>query len=162
MSQNNNEDYSKYFEVLDAAIAKLILTKTQYIEKPNRVNSVLFRKQLLELKTVLGQSRQDVLKVNKAKTKKPEEVKEVVEEKTEQVVEEKTEQVVEEKTEQVVEVKEEKTEPKVTVEVVKEESPEVSPEVSPEPQPEVQPIVVVDTEKNKRKARIQPNKKPRP
>ena len=91
--------------------------------------------------------------LNKAKTKKPEEAKEVVEEKTEQVVEEKTEQIVE--------VKEEKTEPKVTVEVVKEESPEVStPEVSTH-QPEVQPIVVVDTEKNKRKARIQPNKKPR-
>ena len=67
MSQNNNDDYSKYFEVLDASIEKLVLTKKQYIEKPNRINSVLFRKQLLELKTVLGQSRQDVLKVNKAK-----------------------------------------------------------------------------------------------
>ena len=135
MSQNNNDDYSKYFEVLDASIEKLISTKKQYLDKPNRVNSVLFRKQLLELKTVLGQSRQDVLRVNNAKTKKPEEVKE---EKTAQVVEEKTAQV--------------------TVEVVKEESAEVSP---PEPLPEVKLIAVVDTEKNKRKARIQPNKKPR-
>ena len=150
MSQNNsNDDYSKYFEVLDTAIEKLVSTKKQYIEKPNRVNSVLFRKQLLELKTVLGQSRQDVLKVNKAKTKKTEEVKEVVEEKA-QVVEE-TAQVVEETAQ-------------VTVEIVKDEPPEVStPEAStPEAStPEVQPIVVVDTEKTKRKARIQPNKKPR-
>ena len=66
MTQNSNDDYSKYFEVLDASIEKLISTKKQYIDKPNRVNSVLFRKQLLELKTVLGQSRQDVLRVNKA------------------------------------------------------------------------------------------------
>ena len=57
MSQNSNDDHSKYFEVLDASIEKLISTKKQYIDKPNRVNSVLFRKQLLELKTVLGQSR---------------------------------------------------------------------------------------------------------
>ena len=142
MSQTN-EDYSKYFEVLDASIDKLVSTKKQYIEKPNRVNSVLFRKQLLELKSVLGQSRQDVLKVNKSKTKKPEEVKEVKEVVTEI-----------------------KAEP-VTVEVVKVESAE-SLELAPvvaqvEPtEPvivEVQPIVVVDTEKNKRKARIQPNKK---
>ena len=154
MSQNSNDDYSKYFEVLDTAIEKLVSTKKQYIDKPNRVNSVLFRKQLLELKTVLGQSRQDVLRVNKSKTKKTEvkeEKAQVVEEKA-QVVEEKA-QVVEEKTE----VKEEKAQ--VTVEVVKDETPEVStPEV---PAPEPQPIVVVDTEKNKRKARIQPNKKPR-
>ena len=66
MSQNN-EDYSKYFEVLDTAIEKLVSTKKQYIEKPNRVDSVLFRKQLLELKTVLGQSHLDVLRVNKSK-----------------------------------------------------------------------------------------------
>ena len=33
MAQNNNEDYSKYFEVLDASIEKLISTKKQYIEK---------------------------------------------------------------------------------------------------------------------------------
>ena len=143
MSQNN-EDYSKYFEVLDTAIEKLVSTKKQYIDKPNRVNSVLFRKQLLELKTVLGQSRQDVLKVNKAK--KPAKI----------------------------EVEVEKVEP-VTVEVVKVESTEpleLAPvELAPvvaqvEPiEPvivEVTPaIVVVDTEKNKRKARIQPNKKPR-
>ena len=130
MTQNSNDDYSKYFEVLDASIEKLVSTKKQYIEKPNRVNSVLFRKQLLELKIVLGQSRQDVLRVNKAK--KP---------------------------------------AKIEVEVEKVETPEVLPEVLPEvstpevstsePQPEPQPIVVVDTEKTKRKARIQPNKKPR-
>ena len=136
MSQNN-EDYSKYFEVLDASIDKLISTKKQYIEKPNRVNSVLFRKQLLELKTVLGQSRQDVLRVNKSK--KPAKIEVEVDIKAEAV----------------------------TVEVVKVESTE-SLELAPvvaqvEPtEPvivEVQPIVVVDTEKNKRKARIQPNKK---
>jgi hypothetical protein len=161
MSQNSNDDYSKYFEVLDTAIEKLVSTKKQYIDKPNRVNSVLFRKQLLELKTVLGQSRQDVLRVNKSKTKKTE-----VKEEKAQVVEEKA-QVVEEKTE----VKEEKAQvveekAQVTVEVVKEETPEVSPpEPLPEvstPQPEVKLIAVVDIEKNKRKARIQPNKKPRP
>jgi hypothetical protein len=147
MSQNSNDDYSKYFEVLDASIDKLVSTKKQYIDKPNRVNSVLFRKQLLELKTVLGQSRQDVLRVNKAKTKKPEEVKE--------------------------DVTDIKAEPeKVSVEVVKVEPPEpvelapVVAQVEPtepaivEVTPEVTPaIVVVDTEKNKRKARIQPNKK---
>ena len=151
MSQNSNDDYSKYFEVLDASIEKLVSTKKQYIEKPNRVNSVLFRKQLLELKTVLGQSRQDVLRVNKSKTKKTE-----VKEEKAQVIEEKA-QVVEEKA-QVVEEK-----AQVTVEVVKDDTPEVSPEVStPEVStPEVKLIVVVDTEKNKRKARIQPNKKAR-
>ncbi len=140
MSQNN-EDYSKYFEVLDASIEKLISTKKQYIEKPNRVNSVLFRKQLLELKTVLGQSRQDVLRVNKSK--KPAKI----------------------------EVEVEKVEP-VTVEVVKVESTEpveLAPlELAPvvaqveliEPViVEVQPIVVVDTEKTKRRERLQPNKK---
>ena len=145
MSQNNNEDYSKYFEVLDASIEKLISTKKQYIDKPNRVNSVLFRKQLLELKTVLGQSRQDVLKVNKSK--KPAKI-----------------QVEIEKVEETVET------PEVLPEVLPEVSPEVStpevstPEVSPEvstPEPEVRLIAVVDVEKNKRKARIQPNKKPR-
>ena len=47
MSQNSNDDHSKYFEVLDAAIEKLVSTKKQYIDKPNWVNSVLFRKQLL-------------------------------------------------------------------------------------------------------------------
>ena len=144
MPQNKNDDHSKYFEVLDTAIEKLISTKKQYLDKPNRVNSVLFRKQLLELKTVLGQSRQDVLRVNKAKTKKTEEVKEVKEV-----------------------VPDIKAEP-VSVEVVKVESTE-SLELAPvvaqvEPtEPvivEVPPaIVVVDTEKNKRKARIQPNKK---
>ena len=40
-------------------------------------------------------------------------------------------------------------------------TPEVLPEVST-PEPEVKLIAVVDTEMNKRKARIQPNKKPRP
>ena len=146
MSQNN-EDYSKYFEVLDASIDKLVLTKKQYIEKPNRINSVLFRKQLLELKTVLGQSRQDVLKVSKSK--KPAKI---------QVEIEKVE------THEVLpEVLPEVSTPEVSTPEVS--TPEVSPEVStPEvstPQPEVQPIVVVDTEKTKRKARIQPNKKPR-
>ena len=136
---------------MDTAIEKLVSTKKQYIDKPNRVNSVLFRKQLLELKTVLGQSRQDVLRVNKSKTKKTE-----VKEEKAQVVEEKA-QVVEEKTE----VKEEKAQvveekAQVTVEVVKEETPEAS-----APEPEAKLIAVVDTEKNKRKARIQPNKKPR-
>ena len=145
MSQNSNDDYSKYFEVLDASIEKLVSTKKQYIDKPNRVNSVLFRKQLLELKTVLGQSRQDVLKVNKAKTKKPEGKIQVEIEKVET-------------PEVLPEVLPEVSTPEVSTPEV---SPEVSPEVQPDPQPEVQPIVVVDTEKNKRKARIQPNKKPR-
>ena len=147
MSQNN-EDYSKYFEVLDASIEKLISTKKQYIDKPNRVNSVLFRKQLLELKTVLGQSRQDVLRVNKSK--KPAKIEVEVEK-----------------------VETHEPQPEVSPEVLPEVTPEVStpevsapevlpevstPEVSP---PEVKLIAVVDTEKNKRKARIQPNKKPR-
>ena len=138
MSQNNNDDYSKYFEVLDASIDKLVSTKKQYIDKPNRVNSVLFRKQLLELKTVLGQSRQDVLRVNKSK--KPAKI---------QVEIEKVE------THEVLpEVLPEVSTPEVSTPEVS--TPEVSPEVST---PEVQPIVVVDTEKTKRKARIQPNKK---
>ena len=59
MSQNTNDDHSKYFEVLDASIEKLISTKKQYLDKPTRGNSVLFRKQLLDLKNQLGQSRQD-------------------------------------------------------------------------------------------------------
>ena len=148
MSQNN-EDYSKYFEVLDASIEKLISTKKQYLDKPNRVNSVLFRKQLLELKTVLGQSRQDVLRVNKAKTKKPEEVKEVKE-----VVPD----IKDAEPVTVEVVKLEPTEPLELAPVVAQVEPtepaivEVTPEVTPA-------IVVVDTEKNKRKARIQPNKK---
>ena len=134
MTQNSNDDYSKYFEVLDASIEKLVSTKKQYLDKTNRVNSVLFRKQLLELKTVLGQSRQDVLKVNKAK--KPAKIQVEIEK-------------VEEKVE---------TQPEVTPDLpeVLPDLPEVLPDL-----PEVQPIVVVDTEKNKRKARIQPNKKPR-
>ena len=78
MTQNNN-DHSKYFEVLDQATEKLVTAKKQYIEKPNKQNSVLFRKQLLELKNVLGQARQDVLTVSESKMKKPEEVKEVLE-----------------------------------------------------------------------------------
>ena len=146
MTQNTNDDYSKYFEVLDTAIEKLVSTKKQYIEKPNRVNSVLFRKQQLELKTVLGQSRQDVLKVNKSK--KPAKIQVEVEK-----------------------VETHEPQPEVSPEVLPEVTPEVStpevstPEVStPEvstPEPEVKLIAVVDTEKNKRKARIQPNKKPR-
>ena len=144
MSQNSNDDYSKYFEVLDASIDKLISTKKQYIEKPNRVNSVLFRKQLLELKTVLCQSRQDVLRVNKAKTKKPEEVKEVG---TEIKAEPVTVEI----------VKLEPTEPVELAPVVAQVEP-TEPAIVEVPTPA---IVVVDTEKNKRKARIQPNKKPR-
>ena len=146
MTQNSNDDYSKYFEVLDASIEKLVSTKKQYLDKTNRVNSVLFRKQLLELKTVLGQSRQDVLRVNKSKTKKPEEVKE--------------------------DVTDIKAAP-VTVEVVKVESTEplelapVVAQVEPiepvivEVTPETQVIVVVDAEKKMRKERIKSNKKPR-
>ena len=149
MAQNNNDDYSKYFEVLDASIDKLISTKKQYLDNSNRVNSVLFRKQLLELKTVLGQSRQDVLKVNKSK--KPAKIEVEVEK-----------------------VETHEPQPEVSPEVSPEVLPEVSPEVTPEvstpevstpevstPEPEVKLIAVVDTEKNKRKARIQPNKKPR-
>ena len=142
MSQNN-EDYSKYFEVLDTAIEKLVSTKKEYINKPNRVNSVLFRKQLLELKTVLGQSRQDVLKVNKSKTKKPEEVKEVKEVVTEIKAEPVTVEV----------VKVEPTEPVELAPVVAQVEPTEPVIVEP------QPIVVVDTEKNKRRERLQPNKK---
>ena len=139
MTQNSNDDYSKYFEVLDASIEKLVSTKKQYLDKPNRINSVLFRKQLLALKTVLGQSRQDVLRVNKSK--KPAKIEVEVDIKAEPV----------------------------TVEVVKVESTE-SLELAPvvaqvEPtEPvivEVTPIVVVDTEKNKRRERLQPNKKPK-
>ena len=141
----NNEDYSKYFEVLDVSIDKLISTKKQYLDKPNRVNSVLFRKQLLELKTVLGQSRQDVLKANKAKTKKTEEVKE-------DVTDIKAEPV------SVEVVKVEPTEPVEPATVVAQVEPiepvivEVTPEVTPA-------IVVVDTEKKIRRERLQPNKK---
>ena len=145
MTQNSNEDYSKYFEVLDASIEKLISTKKQYIEKPNRVNSVLFRKQLLELKTVLGQSRQDVLKVNKSKTKKPEEVKEVKEVVTEIKAEPVTVEV----------VKVEPTEPVELAPVVAQVEP-IEPVIVEVPTPA---IVVVDTEKNKRRERLQPNKK---
>ena len=143
MSQNSNDDHSKYFEVLDAAIDKLVSTKKQYIDKPNRINSVLFRKQLLELKTVLGQSRQDVLKVNKSKTKKPEEVKEVKEVVTEIKAEPVTVEV----------VKVEPTEPVELAPVVAQVEPTEPVIVEP------QPIVVVDTEKNKRRERLQPNKK---
>ena len=145
MSQNSNDDYSKYFEVLDASIEKLVSTKKQYLDKPNRVNSVLFRKQLLELKTVLGQSRQDVLKANKAKTKKTEEVKE-------DVTDIKAEPV------SVEVVKVEPTEPVELAPVVAQVEPtesvivEVTPEVTPA-------IVVVDTEKKIRRERLQPNKK---
>ena len=144
MSQNN-EDYSKYFEVLDAAIAKLVTSKKQYIDKPNRVNSVLFRKELLELKTVLGQSRQEVLKVNKSQ-KKPKDKNDSKEDK---------------------ETKETK---EVTVEIVKVVEPvPLEPQAQPvegEPvtvqmTPEKSVIVVVDTAKKMRKERVQPNKKPR-
>ena len=69
MSQNSNDDHSKYSEVLDQAIEKLVTAKKQCIEKPNKQNSVLFRKQPLELKTILGQARQDVLTVSKSKKK---------------------------------------------------------------------------------------------
>ena len=144
MSQNSNDDYSKYFEVLDASIEKLVSTKKQYLDKPNRVNSVLFRKQLLELKTVLGQSRQDVLKVNKAKTKKPEEVKEDV-----------TDTKAEPVTVEVVKV--EPTEPVELAPVVAQVEP-IEPVIVEVPTPA---IVVVDTEKNKRRERLQPNKKPK-
>ena len=144
MSQNN-EDYSKYFEVLDTAIEKLVSTKKQYIDKPNRVNSVLFRKQLLELKTVLGQSRQDVLKVNKSKTKKTEEVKEVKEVVTEIKAEPVTVEV----------VKVEPTEPVELAPVVAQVEP-TEPVIVEVP---TTAIVVVDTEKNKRRERLQPNKK---
>ena len=146
MSQNSNDDYSKYFEVLDTAIEKLVSTKKQYLDKPNRINSVLFRKQLLELKTVLGQSRQDVLRVNKSKTKKTE-VKEVVEVVTEIKAEPVTVEV----------VKLEPTEPLELAPVVAQVEP-TEPAIVEVPTPT---IVVVDTEKNKRRERLQPNKKPK-
>ena len=148
MSQNNNDDHSKYFEVLDQAIEKLVTAKKQYIEKPNKQNSVLFRKQLLELKNVLGQARQDVLTVSKSRMKKPEEAKEG--------------------KEIVTDIKD--AEP-VTVEVVKVESKEpielapVVAQVEPiepvivEVTPETPVIVVVDTEKKIGRERLQPNKK---
>ena len=115
-------------------IQGVLIQGVQYIEEPNKVDSVQFRKQLLELKNLLGQARMDVLTVNKSKTKK---------------------------TEGKIEVEIEKVEtPEVTPEVAtlnpttpEPQQPEVStPEVStpepqqPEPQqPEVQPIAVVDT-----------------
>ncbi len=71
MSQNI---YHEYFQGLDLQTDKMRDGKQHYMEKPNKQNSILFRKQLLELKKHLGQARKDVLALNKSRTKKPDDV----------------------------------------------------------------------------------------